>query len=477
MELVGAYLARIRAFDQPYGNEPGLTAVVAVNEAAIADAQTMDAERAGGKVRGPLHGVPILVKEVFDIQGHPITKGAYSELAADILAPDDAFTVAKLRDAGAIILARTAAGHSNVANPYDQERHPGGSSSGNGAGLAAGYAPLALGEDTGGSTRVPGSYTATVGFRPTTGLVSMDGVVPFSIWADTPGPQSLTVRDAAVMMDVIAGFDPSWPGNKEIPIPDTYTEHLLEDFLHGKTIGIFQPNVFSSDQVVIEHFDEAVKGFEKAGATLVIIDANLTADRSSYAPGTELLWESASDWNVAGMVFGTSDYSDGAQAEDLWLSKLGADNSKLAKTAEPFDRLTRVDRLTANGEDTSDPGNEAGRQKHELQRSQLRGWFASHVAKSGADFVVYPSTRTLPPKGKSIMRSGNTMIAPLLGYPALSVPAGYVNGLPTGMEIMGTSPGTDAEVLGAGYAYEQATKCRMAPASTPSLAGEAELTE
>lgn len=459
VELVRVYLSRIRALDSDSEGYVGLHAIESLYSPALEIAQALDEERKRGIVRSPLHGIPILIKGVYDIAGEPISAGAYCELAADIIAPDDAAAVARLRAAGAIILARTNIGR-KVRNPYDRTRNSGGSSSGNAAGLAVGYAPIALGEDTGGSTRVPASFTGTVGFRPSTGLVSMDGVIPFSIWADTPGPQSRTVLDCALMMDVIAGYDPSWPGSVHFDIRGSFMQNLCDDFLKGKTVGVFGPNLVSSDQVVIEHFMEEVKGFEEAGARVVMMKSNLTANTKVYAPGTELLWEAASDWNVAGMVTDGSDYSDARMAENLWLSKLHADDSRLAKIAEPYNKLTWRDKALLTGTSLVDCGTEKGRSEHRIKRKQLMEWFDGEVAKYGVDFVVYPSTRTTAPKGDAMMRSGNTMISPLLGTPSISIPSGLICGLPIGMEIMGLTAGSDAEVLGAAYAFEQVMKHR-----------------
>lgn len=461
VKLVRSYLSRIIALDSDSDGYVGLRAIESLYGPVLETAQALDEERKRGIVRSPLHGIPVLIKEVYDIAGEPISAGAYCELATEIIAPDDALTVARLRAAGTIILARTNTGR-KVRNPYDRTRNSGGSSSGNAAGLAVGYAPIALGEDTGGSIRVPASFTGTVGFRPSTGLVSMDGVIPFSIWADTPGPQSRTVRDCALMMDVIAGYDPNWPGSVHFDIQGSFTQNLCDDFLQGKTVGVFEPNLISSDQAVIEHFMEEVRGFEAAGAKVVMMKSNLTANTKVYAPGTELLWEAASDWNVAGMVTDGSDYSDAKQAEDLWLSKLHADDSRLAKVAEPYNKLTWKDKALLTGASLVDCGTEKGQNEHRKKRKQLMEWFEGEVAKYGVDFVVYPSTRTTAPKGSAMMRSGNTMISPLLGTPSISIPAGLIYGLPIGMEIMGLTPGSDTEVLGAAYAFEQVMKRKNA---------------
>lgn len=290
VQLVDAYLARIDAYDSPYKQQPGLAAIIRLNDHAREDAQRLDEERAAGQTRGPLHGIPVLVKEAINVEGMPLTINSltYGDALSEIVPPRDAFAVDRLREAGAIILAHSRNAEGGV-NPYDQTRHPGGSSSGNSAGIASALAPLGLGEDTGGSVRMPAAWTSTVGFRPSTGLVSMDGVAPYGYWADTLGPQALTVTDAANRLDAIAGYDPTNTPSRHVELPSTFTEHLDSDFLRGKRIGIYEPARRGSDQEVIEAFDETVQRFTDAGAEVVSLDVSLVAIPSvAEANGTTM---------------------------------------------------------------------------------------------------------------------------------------------------------------------------------------------
>ena len=217
-DLVAQYLARIEAYDQ---QGPMLNAVVTVNPDAMAVAASLDAERATGSVRGPLHGIPVVVKDNYDTGDMPTTAGAIA--LATSIPPDDAFQARKLRDAGAIILAKTnmhelAYGLTTVSsfggqtrNPYDPTRNPGGSSGGTGAAIAASFAAVGMGSDTCGSIRIPSSHQSLVGLRGTRGLSSRDGIIPLSSTQDIGGPLARSVEDLAITLDATVGFDPADP--------------------------------------------------------------------------------------------------------------------------------------------------------------------------------------------------------------------------------------------------------------------------
>jgi len=474
VELVRISLARISAYDGPHGNEPGLRAIVQIDARALQDARQLDDERAKGHLRGPFHGIPVLLKEIFNVKGLP-TPGGFGEVMKHIVAPDDAFIVRKLREAGMIILGHTDAGSTNAGNPFNRTLSPGGSSSGNGAALAAGYAPVAIGEDTFGSTRIPAAWTSTVGFRPTTGWVSMDGATPFSLTYDTPGPQARTVEDVARMMDVIAGFDPDDPASVKKDLPSTFTRYLNKAALKGRKIGIYSPAMIASDDAVRGVIQSAAGEMKQLGAEVVTLDETvISIDRSP--PGTELLWEIAGDRGL-NWAAGFDEGIEWVAARDRWLSTLHADDSELARIAPPENKLTIADIAAAEGmtDPLPAPATPADYQRNARLRAQLRVWFGTIVSTRGVDAVIYPTVRKIPqPKAWGFMWQ-NTSLASLLGFPAISVPAGFVDGLPVGLDIMGTAAGQDAEILGMGYAYEQGTHHRRSPASTPPLLDEREL--
>jgi len=461
VELVRAYLDRINAYDKAYGNESGLRAIVNVNDRALADAQVLDSERNNGNVRGPLHGVPILIKDVINVEGMPTTAGF--EALADLIAPTDATVVRMLRKAGAIIIAKTTPNLMDTRNPFDQTKSAGFSSAGNGAGLAAGYAPLAIGEDTMGSIRIPASLTSTVGFRPTTGLVSMDGSNRYSFTYDTLGPMTTTVRDAAVLMDVIAGYDPANPTSVKMRIPTTYTEHLSKDFLRGKKVGIFEPFMLASDEAIDKIIRTAAHNMEKQGAEVM----SVASDWAWGAPpeAAKLLEEMAGGYNILREWLEEYELEE---ARDLWLASFKGRPRHLSELAEPTDVITSADLYIATG---LKPPARPSKAEYDAYRKDLqafRDWFASFMKEQRLDAIVYPSVRRTASAAGTFQNFVNTQLAPLLGYPAMSIPAGFSNGMPVGVDIMGSAQ-ADSEVLGIAYAYEQATHHRRLPGSTPRL--------
>src|SRR5579871_4847203 len=248
--LVEAYLERIDAFDHA---GPALNAMITINPHALADADALDAERRAGRRRGPLHGIPVVVKDNYDTADMPTTAGSMALVGSR---PDrDAFQVRKLREAGAIILGKTnlhefARGITTISslggqtrNPYDPTRNPGGSSGGTGAAVAADFAAAGLGTDTCGSIRYPAAHNNLVGLRPTLGLSSRSGIVPLAHSQDVGGPLARSVTDIAIMLDATVGADPDDPVTADAArhIPASYRASLDRDGLRGTRIGVLQP--------------------------------------------------------------------------------------------------------------------------------------------------------------------------------------------------------------------------------------------
>ncbi len=243
VELTSALLARIERLD------PKLNAFIRLDgEAAMAAARAAEAEVAAGRLRGPLHGVPVGIKDIIDVAGLPTT--CHSKILQDNVAASDAVCVSKLRGAGAIVLGKLSTHEFAIGgpshdlpwpparNPWNTDHHPGGSSSGSGSGVAAGLFPMALGSDTGGSVRNPASCCGIVGLKPTYGLVSRRGVFPLSFTLDHVGPMTRTVADNALMLDVLAGHDPADPGSAAVP-RGRYAEGLERD-MRGLRVGFVQ---------------------------------------------------------------------------------------------------------------------------------------------------------------------------------------------------------------------------------------------
>src|SRR6056300_899971 len=262
VELTTAYLDRIALLDQ---SEGGVHSIIEINPDALQIAAELDAERASGTVRGPLHGIPVVIKDNIDTGDQMLTTAGSLALTHGP-APDDAFVVKQLREAGAIILGKTnlsewanfrssrsSSGWSGrggqTRNPYVLDRSPCGSSSGSGAAVSANFATLAVGTETNGSVVCPSSTNGIVGIKPTVGLVSRDGIIPISETQDTAGPMARTVADAAVLLGAMAGVDPSDEATANAKLHADYTQFLDDSALEGKRIGILKGTFGNHEKV------------------------------------------------------------------------------------------------------------------------------------------------------------------------------------------------------------------------------------
>ena len=269
VELVDAYLARIAAYDQ---RGPALNAMIRLNPNARADARRLDEERRQGRVRGPLHGIPIILKDNFDTSDLPTSGGSLA--LANHQTRDDAFVVRRLRDAGAVILGKSnmhelAAGITTISslggqtrNPYDPRRCPGGSSGGTGAAIAASFAAVGWGSDTCGSIRIPSAFGSLTGLRPTQGIVSRSGVMPLSHTQDIPGPLARTVRDLAIALDVYRGRGLRRTVATRVLAGRTlprFTDSLRADALRGARIGILANYFTDADGEILDTVRAAIR--------------------------------------------------------------------------------------------------------------------------------------------------------------------------------------------------------------------------
>ena len=281
--LVEQYLARIEAYDQ---RGPRLNAMISINAAVRDEADALDRERAATGPRSPLHGIPVVVKDNYDVVGMPTTAGSIA--LADWYPPDDSFQVARLKEAGAVILGKAnmhefAYGLTTVSsrggqtrNPYDPSRNPGGSSGGTGAAVAANYAAAGMGTDTCGSIRIPSFHHALVGLRGTRGLSSRAGIVPLALTQDMGGPLTKTVTDMALMLDATVGVDASddVTSRSEGRIPASYTQQLSDATLDGARIGVVEWLLGDApeDQPVAEVIRAALNEIETAGGQIVEVE-------------------------------------------------------------------------------------------------------------------------------------------------------------------------------------------------------------
>ena len=460
--LVLAYLARIRAYDLL---GPQINAMIAMNQKVLEAADALDRERASGRVRGPLHGIPIVVKDNFETVDMPTTGGTLA--LTGFMTGRDAFQVKRLRDAGAIIIGKTnlhelAAGITTISslggqtrNPYDLSRNPGGSSGGTGAAVAASFAAAGMGSDTCGSIRIPAANNNLFGLRGTMGLSSRTGIIPLSHSQDIGGPLARAVADLAIMLDATVGADPddAVTGANAGHIPASgYRRLLSPDALKGARIGVLK-DLFGGapeDEEVAALDRRALEAMRQAGAELVdvslpgieeqmrgssLIDAEFKFDLMRYLER----WPEAPVHSLAEII----------ERGDYALALESRFRFRNARTAP----------------DAPDVPQTQARRAALLERV-TRVMAAEHV-----DVLAYPP---LPRKAAVIAEpqrgSENCQLSAHTGLPAISMPAGFTDdGVPVGVELLG-SAWSEGRLLAMAFAYEQATHPRRAPAATPVLA-------
>ena len=457
-EIVAQYLARIEAYDR---RGPALRAMININGGALDEAAALDRERAETGPRGPLHGIPVVVKDNYDVAGLPTTAGASA--LAGWHPPDDAFQVAKLKAAGAVIIGKAnmhelAYGLTTVSsaggqtrNPYDPSRNPGGSSGGTGAAVAAGFAAAGMGTDTCGSIRVPSSHHALAGLRGTRGLSSRDGIVPLALTQDMGGPMTKTVTDLAIMLDATVGVDPAdeVTARGRGRVPDSYTAFLTAGVLEGARIGVVTWLVGSAqeDEPVAAVIDAALETISAAGAEVVEVDL----------PGVPDLLEGASIIPME-FKFQLADYLRAPGAPVRSLREI-LDSGLFHAAVETRYRES----LGAGGLDDPDYLEALAR------RRPLRAAVTRLMDDERLDALAYPTLRrTAAPIGMP-QHGNNCALSAVSGLPAIVVPAGYAaDGLPVGLELLGRA-WAEGDLIRLAYAYEQLTHHRKPPDSTPSL--------
>ena len=465
-ELCKAYIARIEAFDH---KGVAINSIICVNPKVLEEAEACDAYvKEHGTLCGPLHGIPVMLKDNCDTFDMPTTAGS---VALKGWTPQsDAFIVKKLREAGALILAKTNLHEFAIwgetissilgqsVNPYDPTRTPGGSSGGTGASIACNIGIIGIGTDTINSVRSPASANCLVGIRPTIGLVSRAGIVPYSLTQDTAGPICRTVEDAALTLDVIAGYDSedaetSWGvGQKK----KSFVSCLDLDALKGKRIGVLK-SLFGKESIndsTNAVMCQALKVFEENGATLVgiddIIDQQwLTSEVSVHLDDFKrdldgYLKSLPEDWPVHSM----------AEILDKGLF-------------HPFSEGNMRDAMKLN----------VGTSKY-LQKMYNKIGVRTHVLKIMADLeldaMVYPHQQQLVCKIGGNQQQRNGVLCSSTGFPSVCVPAGFAPdenapiGVPVGMEIIGR-PWSEDKLIAIAYSFEQHSHFRTPPVSAPAL--------
>jgi amidase len=474
--LVKAYLARIAAIDDA---GPQLNAVLATMPDAITEARARDAERKAGITRGPLHGVPILIKDNIDVSG-PVPTTAGSIALVDNVTGRDAPLVAQLRRAGAIILGKTnlsewanirsndsTSGWSAVGgltrNPHVLNRSTCGSSSGSGAAIAAGLAAAAVGTETDGSIVCPSGTNGIVGFKPTVGLVSRTHIVPISHSQDTAGPMTRTVTDAALLLEAMAGTDPADPATADADAHKTdYPGVLAANALKGARIGVLRDKIGKNPDI-IRQFDAAIAVMRKAGADVTEIkDSKIDDAGLGEAEFTVLLFELKTD--MASYLASTPKTVKPRTLGDL----ITFNKATAATELNWFDQ--DVFALAESKGKLDDPAYLSA-----LERSKrLAGpdGIDRLLRENNVDILIAvtngPAWVTDLVNGDQFSAPSASQLPAIAGYPHLTVPMGQVHGLPIGISFIG-GKWQDARVLGAGYGFEQLTKARIKPRFIPSL--------
>ncbi|MDP2320019.1 MAG: amidase family protein [Acidobacteriota bacterium] len=457
--LVDAYLARIQAYDQA---GPRLDTIVMLNPRAREDADALDRERAEKGARGPLHGIPVLIKDNYDTADMPTSGGNLG--LATMQPAADAFQVRKLREAGAVILGKTtmhelAAGITGISsltnqtrNPYDLMRVPGGSSSGTGAAIGASFAAAGMGSDTCGSIRIPAANQNMVGLRGTHGLSSRTGVMPLSSTQDIAGPLARTVTDLAVMLDATVGPDPTDPITAEgaAHIPKSYRDALTPGGLKGARIGVLR-GLFGTapeDDEVGNLVRKALDGMKAQGAEVVDITV----------PGLDDLLRDSSV--IADeFKFDLADY----------LAK--QPNAPVKSLGEIIERGLHHAQLDATFRLRNSPEKKETERYRQafVKRRALRAAVLATLEEQRIDVLAYPTLRRKPTLIGEAQGGTNCQLSATTGLPAITMPAGFTtDGLPIGLELLGGAF-QEAALLKLAYGWEQATKPRRAPFSTPPL--------
>ena len=430
VELTQAFLERISVLDKPLQ-----AFITLLADSALAEARNAEAEIQRGAYKGPLHGIPIALKDLYDTKG--VLTTASSRVMADRIPDEDATTTARLREAGAILLGKLSmhefalggpdptCGHPLARNPWNLDHIPGGSSSGSGAAIAAGLCMGTLGSCTGGSIRGPASFCGIVGMKATYGRVSRYGVVPLSWTLDHCGPMTWTVEDSAIMLQAIAGADPKDPTASSHPVPN-YLDSMVDD-IKGLRIGVPRHFFFadspSINKDILNTVDAAIKQLEELGAHIEEINVPML------------------------------EYAGAAQPVIMLSEAFAYHEPKLLKTPELFGDMVKA-RFRVGGLFTSSDYIQAQRVRNVLKRE-----FAEVM--QSVDVIVSPTSSNPPPTfaeadGMTTSRMPSfTGPYNLTGMPAISVPCGFTpQGLPVGLQIAGR-PFDEPSVFKTAYAYQQ----------------------
>lgn len=466
-DVVKAYLDRIEAIDR---NGPTLNSIIQINPDALLIAKKLDEELAAGNIRGPLHGIPVILKDNIDTHDKmPTTAG--SRALKNSYPLQDSWVTKKFRDAGAIIIAKSnlsewanfradfsSSGWSGVGgqtkNPYVLDRNPCGSSSGSGVAVSANLCAIAIGTETNGSIVCPSTATGIVGFKPTVGLISRSGIIPISFTQDTPGPMGRTVEDVAICLGELVGIDPSDSKtlDSEGHSHTDYTKFLIADGLEGKRIGLMK-DVMGFHYKVDVLMEETVEFLESQGAE--VIELEWPGDRSyRQASFQVLLYEFKDGLNKYFSGLGNNAPVKSLEelikfniADSVELRHFDQEILELAQEKGDLGEQEYKESLLKMHSATREEGIDKLMDEHELD---------ALIAPTGS-----PAWKTDLVNGDNFLGSSSSFAA-ISGYPNITVPMGFIDGLPVGVSFFGRA-WSEPLLLEIAYGFEQGTKHRTAP--------------
>ncbi len=472
-QLVEYYLARIEAYDK---QGPAINSIITINPNALQRADELDRAYRRDGLTGVLHGIPMIVKDNYDTADMPTSAGSLA--LKNSVPPDDAFQVQRIREAGAIIIAKSnlfefafspyetvnsvLPGHTR--NPYALNRVPAGSSGGTGASIAANLAVVGLGTDTGNSIRGPSSHNALVGIRSSMGLTSRDGIVPLYFDHDIGGPMARNVTDATIVLGVIAGHDPADPVTAEgaDSIPASYTKFLQADALNGARFGVVRQlsNRENADAEVLVVFDQALLALSFSGAEVVDpIDLPQLANLGeSTDDGVDAMWCSRFKYDLNNYLASLGPDAPVKSLQEVLDSELYHPNVR--------SRLEYFQGIAEPPEENEEC------QRSLVNRENFRESVRAAMNEHDLDALIFP-TWANPPRLIGDLNSphgdNSQQIAPHTGFPAITVPMGFTrSGLPLGLQMVGKQF-DEATLVKLAYGYEQATRHRAPPESAPRL--------
>lgn len=461
------YLDRIDKIDKA---GPKLNAIIQLNTDALKIADDMDKERANGKVRGPLHGIPVLIKDNIDTGDQMMTTAGASALEGNV-AKQDAFIIKKLREAGAVLLGKTnlsewanfRSSHSTSAwssrggqtkCPYILDRNPSGSSAGSGSAASSNLCAIAIGTETDGSIVSPSSVNGLVGIKPTVGLWSRTGIIPISKTQDTAGPMARTVKDAAILLGACAGVDPNdtYTHAGEGKAQADYTKFLDADGLKGKRIGV-EKDGLKTNSYMDALFKEAIDLLKSKGATIVEVEVFKNIKQAGKDEFNVLIYE---------FKDGVNAYLSKANCKMKSLADVVEFNKKNEAKAMPYFKQETLEGALKKGGLDSKEYLDAVKNTTTITRSVID----KLLKDNKLDAIVAP---TNGPAGCIDLVNGDydngysfSGPAAMAGYPHITVPMGYIHGLPVGLSFISTAY-DEANIIKLGYAYEQASKKRVPP--------------